>query len=166
MKALCIYVVLSLITSVSFAQNQGGSDSNIISGTIFSSGNKTPMKGIEITLLNSGEKIYSSEDGTFSFPFTGSDSWLLLTYPGYNPQTRRISSAGTYAFYFTETNEKSIFSKTGNLFGNTARYKNASYSDLGGERFAYTSEISPELVLQGRIPGLSIKRFSSFLMTS
>lgn len=160
MKALKIVLILSLFYSAVSAQEQGEGLKEAISCVVSSQSLKTPMKGVEVTVLNSDERIYSGEDGSFSIPYEGGDLWIQLSYPGYTDQTHLIAKTGNYKFYLSETSATSVYSSAGSLFGTDILYKNASYSGLDQSSLKYSTQISPELALQGRFPGLDIKSLS------
>ncbi|MCF8378953.1 MAG: SusC/RagA family TonB-linked outer membrane protein [Bacteroidales bacterium] len=160
MKAFKIVILLSLISSIIFAQNQEVGLNETISGTVSNLSLKTPMGGVEITIISSDEKHYTEEDGSFTIPFNGNDIWILISYPGYTEQTHLISNAGSYHYFLSETKEKSVYSKAGSLFGNNILYKNASYSDLSQENLKYSAQVSPELAIQGKFAGLQVKTIS------
>lgn len=156
MRALTI-LLMAVIISTNLQSQEAG---NLITGKVFSAESGLVLEGVEVIIPGINDRTYTAEDGSFTFAFPGEPVWLEVLYPGYSAWEKHIEAPGELMIYLTAANQRSSHSPVRGPFGETTKYKNASFSYLEKETMQYTAQVSPDLAFQGRMPGLNVRAVS------
>jgi TonB-linked SusC/RagA family outer membrane protein len=130
-----------------------------IQGVVLSGDQLMPIKGVEIALQGGGV-YYSDSTGAFSFPAEGSDLWLTFNYPGYNQKEMFWSGQDLGSVIISRTSQRSPDSYMPGFFGNTEKYRNASFDYITESQLYSTNYVTPGLLMQGRLAGVNSTAFS------
>ncbi len=156
MRALIVFFAAILFATYLHAQETA----NLIRGRVLSANSGQPLEGVEIVILNINERTYSAADGSFELVFPGKSVWISAVYPNHTNWEKHINAPGEYSIYLVNENLRSSQSITRGPFGDNYKYKNASFAYVRQDELTYTAQVSPDLAVQGRLPGLNVKAVS------
>jgi TonB-linked SusC/RagA family outer membrane protein len=152
-----LFIGLNLSAQKAEIDNINESD---ISGRVISRKTNTPLEGIEIIVTGSNENYYTDSAGEFTFPFSGNEMWVLFNYPGFSPKELLFNKPGRYDITLSLLTEKSIDSKIPGYFGEIHKFKNNAHDYISSSQIISRSQVNPELLIQGRLSGVSATALS------
>ena len=165
MRALILFLISFWIPYLSFGQSpdtltndSGGWISGVVSSDPGSGA--LPLAEVQVENLGTGEVVFTGVDGRFRFRWTDTSIWLRFSYPGFTTKERLILDPGDYPLVMFGQDTRSIDLVQSGPFGNTIAYQNSSHSEITEKELNLASDPNFENALQGKIPGLLVKRTS------
>ena len=165
MRATNILISILLIPIFIWAQQSpeiAFGDQEYITGVVYSDpGNgNTPLPGVQIEDLKSGERVFTGEDGSYKIKWNGEASWLRFEYPGFSVKERRVLAPQELFIRLYPKKEKTTDQEVEGPFGQSRGYKSSSYSSITGSELSKVPAVSFENALPGRMAGLTVRKIS------
>lgn len=150
-KILPLIVALSLPV-VSIAQNEKGELT--VSGRIVDDSNKKPLAGIRISQPGISSAM-TDDEGKFTIKVSSRDTELKISGPGY--QAKRIAIKGRESFIVSLQEEgfKSVYHFVGTPLGEVNNAEITASTVVIDDNNTNSIAMTPEQLLQGRVPGLN-----------
>ncbi|PWT76712.1 MAG: SusC/RagA family protein [Bacteroidetes bacterium] len=146
---IAVFLSLLLISSQAFSQNK------TVTGKVTDANSGQPLQGVSVVPKGSKKGAVTGADGSFTINIPANTSTLVLSSIGFS--TREIPvSGGNLEITMTETNA-SLNEVVVIAYG-TARKKDltGSVATVTAKDFQQGSFTTPEQLIQGKIPGVSI----------
>lgn len=139
---------------------QGKGQQHEISGKILSSVTGHPIEGAEIQFPDENINTLSDENGYYRLAAPDYPTWMTVRYPGYATWKRHLKATDESDIYLTPSQYRSPYKELTGPFGTIGMYKNASFDHSDEKVFLQNLQLSADLAMQGRLPGLTVRNIS------
>lgn len=158
MKAFKAIIILLFFITPAFTQEEVSESKeglSMIKGVVYSASENIVLEGVELINLKTGEKFYSTEEGSFEIPVGNSSLWVGLYYPGFSDKVLLLDDSKSWIIFMYKPDERTSDSKMKGYFGDHFKFNNASTEFLRTGNILSESNNSLESLVQGKFSGLS-----------
>jgi TonB-linked SusC/RagA family outer membrane protein len=131
-----------------------------LKGTVYSADTRLPLEGVEIEIINSGERVLTLEDGSFVIPVEVFPVLVTAAYPGFYTWESYVYAGSDVEIFLSLAGTRSGQTPVAGWWGETSRFKNAAFDYTNRHEFGNTAQLSADLAVQGRLQGLNVKAIS------
>jgi len=131
-----------------------------VSGVVTAAGSEETLPGVNVVLKGTTQGVTTNLDGEYSITVPSLQDTLVYSFIGYKTQTIPINGRATIN---VEMEEKVIAGEEMVVIGYGEREKQdvtGAVSSIGSEEIGQSINVSPELSIQGRVPGVNVTNTS------
>lgn len=149
-----LLLVLCTLSSVAWSQNR------TITGNVTSGDEKSSMPGVSILEKGTSNGVISDSDGNFSIQVKSESSILIFSFVGYSPQEVSVGSQSSVSIILQP--DVANLSEVVVIGYGTVKKSDATgaVAAVGSEDFNRGVVNSPQELIAGKIPGVSITSIS------
>lgn len=151
-------IPLALPTETKAQTDPSGGDS--VHGVVRDARYRTPIEGAQVEVIPSGDKVVTSDGGSYELELPDDEAWLRISYPGYTNREILVNKGDELNTYLQVFSDRSGDQATPGPFGSRYKYKAGSYRYLTGEELGMSAETNLFMAIQGMQAGLSVKGLS------